>query len=137
MGLAPHFEAPDENLRHLLGVHVLDDGGVGRRSHRADDGQHVVLLDHLAMLLDGPRRAVAVIEGDEPDLAAVHAALLIDHRVVGGLHPALRAVRRQRAAIRIGLTDDDFSIVRARVVFALRQRGAGAQHQRNRHNGRV
>ena len=124
-------------MRHLLSIHVFDDRGIGRRSHRADDGEHVVLLDHFAMLFDGARRAVAVIERNEFDLAAVHAALFVDHGVVGGLHPALGAVGRQRSAVRIGLADDDFAVARAGIVFVLRQSSAGTQDHSNSQNGRL
>jgi hypothetical protein len=60
--------------------------------------QHLVLLDELARLLDRLRRAVAVVVADEVDLAAVDAALLVDHLEVRGDRLADRAVGRGRAA---------------------------------------
>ena len=82
----------DEQLRHLLGVHVFLDRGVAGRAQRIEDQQHLVGLDQLARLLDGLRRAVAVVIGDEVDLAAVDAAFGVDLVEIGGLGLADRGI---------------------------------------------
>src|SRR6185437_9197747 len=107
----------DEQLRHLLLVHVVPDGAVGRGAERAFDQQHAVLLDQLARLLDGFRRGVGVVVGNEIDLAPVDAALFVDQLVVGGLRLADRAVRRGRPAIGHGVADLDLAVGDAGAVF--------------------
>ena len=47
--------------------------------------QHFVALDQLAHLLDRLGRAVGVVILDQIDLAALHAALIVDHLHIGGL----------------------------------------------------
>src|SRR5712675_2469328 len=64
----------DEQLRHLLGVHVFVDRRIRRRPQRIENEQHLIALDQLARLLDRLRRTVAVIIADEIDLAAIDAA---------------------------------------------------------------
>ena len=111
----------DEKLRHLLGVAVFVDRGVGRRAERVEQQQHAVAFDQLAHLLDGLRRAVAVVIGNEIDLAAVYPALLVDHVEKGGLRLADHAVGRGRAAIRVRVADLDLGVAGAGVVFLLRE----------------
>jgi hypothetical protein len=67
----------DEQLRHLLGVQIFLDRRVRRRAERVEDQQDFVAFDQLAGLLDGLRRRVAVVIGDEVDLAAVDAAFAL------------------------------------------------------------
>jgi hypothetical protein len=57
----------------------------GGRAHRADHGEDLVLLDHLLAGEHGLLRVVLRVLGDQPDLAAVDAALGIDF-VDGELH---------------------------------------------------
>src|SRR5262249_40718678 len=97
------------------------DRGVGRRAERIEGREHLILLDELAYHLDGLRRAVAVVPGDEVDLAAVDAALLVDHVEVGGLGLADRAVARSRAAVRHGVAELDFGVAGAGSVLARSQ----------------
>ena len=118
----------DEQLRHLLGVHVFQDRRVGRRAERLEDQQHLVALDQLARLLDGLRRAIGVVIGDEVDLAAVDAALVVDHPEIGGLRLADHAVGRRRAAIGHDVADLDFGIGGAGIVFLLRQGRCRDEH---------
>ena len=59
--------------------------------------QHLVALDQLAHLLHRLRRAVGVVILDQIDLAAVHAALVVDHLDVGGLRLADRGIGRGRS----------------------------------------
>ena len=54
-----------------------------RRAEAVEHEGDLLLLDEAARLLDGLRRAVAVVEADQIDLAAVHAALLVDHLEIG------------------------------------------------------
>ena len=80
--------------------------------------QHLVLLDQLPHLLDGLRRAVAVVAADEVDLAAIDAAVLIDHGEIGGFGLADGAVGRSRAAVRHGVADLDLVVAGAGSVLA-------------------
>ena len=68
-----------EQLRHLLLVHVGPDRGVGRGAERSSDKQNSVALYQLARHLDRLGRRIAVVIGNEGDLAPVHAALIVDH----------------------------------------------------------
>ena len=96
-----------EQVRHLLLVHVLVDGGVGRGAERLEQRGHFVLLDQLADHLDGLGRAVAVVVADVVDLPAVDAALVVDLLEVGAERLADGAVRRGRTAIGVGVADLD------------------------------
>jgi hypothetical protein len=64
--------------------------------------------------------AVGVVHGEELDLAAVDAAVFVQHLEIGFADPAEHPVQRARAAVRHGLPDFDFSIGRADIVFLLR-----------------
>ena len=112
----------DEQLRHLLGIHVFLDRRIGRRAEALENQQHFVALDQLARLLDGFRRAVAVVIGDEIDLAAVDAALGVDLVEIGGDRLADQAVSRGRPAVGIDIADLDLGVACAGIVFLLRQR---------------
>ena len=56
------------------------------------------------------RRAIALVEAHEIELAAIHAALLIDHLEVGGLRAAEHAIGGGGAAVGHGLADLDLRI---------------------------
>ena len=114
----------DEELRHLLGVHVFLDRGIGRGAERLVDQQHLVAFDELARLLDGLRRRVGVIIGNEGDLAAVDAALLVDHAEIGGFGPPDGAIGRSGPRVRHDVADLDLGVACAWVVFLLRERGS-------------
>ena len=109
----------DEQLRHLLGVQIFLDRGVGRRAEGVEDHQHLVALDELAHLFDGLRRAVGVVIRDELDLAAVDAAVLIDHLEVGFFGLADDAIGGGGTAVGHDVTDLDFGIGRTGVVLLL------------------
>ena len=115
----------DEQLRHLLGVQIFLDRGVRRRSERIEHHQHFVALDQLARLLDRLGRAVAVVIGDEVDLAAVDAALIVDHLEIGFLGLADKPVGRCGTAVRHDVADLDFGVGRAGVVLLLGECAAG------------
>ena len=115
----------NEDLRHLLGIHVFVDRAVGRRTQRIEDQKHLVAFDQLACLLDGFRRAIAVVIGNEIDLAAVDAALGIDLVEIGFLGLADGRVGRRRPRIGHDVADLDLGVGRARIVFLLRLRGYG------------
>ncbi len=120
LGIVPAAGAGrQEELRYLPGVEVLLDRRVGRRAERAGDGEHLVLLDQAARLLDRLGRAEAVVERDHGDLAASHAALVVDHLEVGDLGLGQGDETRQRSAIRHGLAELDFGVAGARIVLLL------------------
>ncbi len=126
LGMAPlRRTGRQQDVRDLLGIHVFHDRGIRRRAHGADDGDDLVVLDELARLLDRLGRLVAVVERDQLDLAPVHPALLVDHVVIGGLHPALGAVGRQRPTIGIGLADHDLGVGDTGIVCLLGLNRAG------------
>ena len=112
--------AGDENLRHFLGVHVFLDRGIAGRAERVEYQQHLVGFDQLARLLHGLGRIVAVVIGDEADLAAVDAALGIDLVEIGGLGLADGGVGGRRARIGHDVADLDLGVGGARIVFLLR-----------------
>ena len=111
----------NEQLRHLVGVEIGAGGEVQRRAEHAEHHGHFVLLDQAAGLLDRLRRAVAVVDRNEGDLAAVDAAAVVDHLEEGGFGLADLAVGRGRTAIGDGLTDLDFGVADAGAVFLLRE----------------
>ena len=113
-------------LRHLLRLEVLLHRRLAGRAGRAEHEEHAVALDELARLLDGLGRRIGVIERDQVDLAAVDAALLVDHLKIGRVDAAHDAVDRDRARIGHGLADLDLGVIRAlRAIFLLRERGRG------------
>src|SRR5258706_6416395 len=94
LGVVPFGGAGgDEQLRHHLGVHVFLDRRVRRCAQRIEDQQDLVALHQLAGLFDRLRRAVAVVVGNEVDLAAVDAAFGIDLPEVGIFGLSDHAVR--------------------------------------------
>ena len=60
--------------RYFGPVQVLLNRDIGRGADGADIGQHPVILDQLARLLDRLGRAEGVVERDQRDLAAVDSA---------------------------------------------------------------
>jgi hypothetical protein len=107
----------DKQLRDPHHIHVLLDGGIGRGAERAEDQQHGIALDQLARLLHRLRRTVAVIVGDEVDLAAVDAAIVVDHAEIGTHRLADDAVGRRRPTIGHDVANLDLGIGYAGVVF--------------------
>ena len=83
-GIVPLVGAgADEKLRHFVVVEVAANRQIRRRAERLEHHQHLVFFDQLAHGLDGLWRAITVVAADEVDLAAVDAALVVDHREVG------------------------------------------------------
>ena len=68
----------------LLVIHVFLDRGIRWRSETLKDQQDAIVLDELARGLDGLLWVVAIVVGDEIDLAAVDAAFGVDLLEVGG-----------------------------------------------------
>jgi hypothetical protein len=96
-----------------------------RRSERLEYQQNLIAFDELARLLDGLRRAVAVVIADKVDLAAVDAALGVDLAKLCSLGLSDLSIGRGRAAIGHDVPDFDFAVVRAGIVFFLRRGWAG------------
>ena len=117
----------DEQLRDLLGVVIFLHGVLGRRPQRVEHQEDLVALDQFADLLHRLRRAVAVVIGDEIDLAAVDAALIVDHLEIGFLGLADDAVGGSRAAIGLDIADLDLGVGGAGVVLLLRERSLRGQ----------
>src|SRR5260370_17965347 len=84
-----------------------------------EDEQHLLLLDQLAHLLHRLGRAVAVVERDEVDLAAVDAALIVDHLEIGGLGPPDRPVGGGGTAIRPDVATLGFAFRHTRALLLL------------------
>ena len=107
----------EQQLRHALRVEIFVHGGLRRGAERAEQRQHLFLLDQPPRRLDAFRRAVGVVHGEELDLAAVDAALFVQHLEIGFADPAEHAVERAGAAVRHGLAQLDLGVGRARIVF--------------------
>ncbi|MGY4300982.1 hypothetical protein ACVWXN_009077 [Bradyrhizobium sp. i1.4.4] len=126
----------EEELRHLLGIVILLHGGLGRRAQRVEDQEDLVALDQLADLLHGLRRRVAVIIGNPVDLAAVDAALVVDHLEIGFLGLADDAVGGRGTGIGLDIADPDLGVGDAGVVRLLRIRGRGRKQRQRRCRGK-
>jgi hypothetical protein len=108
----------DEELRDALDVEVFADRQIRRRAQRPEDQQHFLVLDQLACLFNRLRRAVAVVQADEPDPAAVDASFVVDLVEVGLHRPAgHHPLRRQRTAIGHALPDLDLGVRYARPML--------------------
>ena len=120
-GVAEHRCAGgDEQLRHLVVVKILPDGGVGRSAQGVEQKCDLFLLDKAPHVLDRLRRIVPIVEADKSELATVNPALLVDHPEVGGLGAADHSVGRERPAVGHGLADLDLRVGDARSVFGQR-----------------
>ena len=87
----------DEQLRHLLRVHVALDGRVGCRAQVAEDGQHLVFLDQATHHLDRLGRRVLVVVDDQLNFSPVDATGLVELLEVGLRDLADHRVARDRA----------------------------------------
>ena len=127
----------DEQLRYLVVVEILPDRQVRRGAERVEEESDFLVFDQAAHLLDRLRRAVSVIETDKIDLAAVHAALLVDHFEIGRGRLADDPVSGGWSAVGHRLPDLDFRIgdsgriVGAGRACARRKRRGGALDCRN------
>ncbi len=114
LGIVPPVcAAVEEKLRHLVVVQIVLHRDVGRRAERIEQEQHLIFLNQLAHDLDGFWRAVTLVATDEVDLAAVDAALVIDHGEVGRLRLADNAVGGSRATVGHGVADLDLGVADA------------------------
>ncbi|MGY4426678.1 hypothetical protein ACVWY2_009127 [Bradyrhizobium sp. JR6.1] len=99
----------DEQLRDILLVEVFSHGEVARRAERAEHQQHVLTLDEIAGLLDRGLRIGAVIDRDELDLAAIDAAMLVDHVEIGRFRPPDGRERGERSGVGHDIADTDLA----------------------------
>jgi len=98
----------------MPGIEIFLHRDVRRGADRGEHRQHLVLLDQFAGLLDRLGRRVGVVQTDEFDLAAVDAALVVEHLEIGGLGTRDGAVGRSRPAIGRGIAELDSGLGRAR-----------------------
>ena len=134
LGIAPlGCAAPHEQLRHLLDIHIFPDRRVGGCAEAPKDKQDSVVLDQLARHLDRFGRAVAVVIGDEFDLAAVYAAFSVHLVEIGSHGPANRRKGRCRAAIGHNIADLNFLVGHAGAVLLLRKCGRSPESQCKRY----
>jgi hypothetical protein len=92
-----------------------------RRSADAVENEcDAFLFDQTPRLFEGLRRAVGVVDVEEIELAAVDAALLVDHSEVSGLGPPDNAVGGGRPAERDRLAELNFRVRNAGRVFGPR-----------------
>ena len=96
-----------EQLRHLVLVEVVAHGEVVRGAERVDDREDLVLLDQPLGVRQRALRLVPVVVGDELDLAAVDAAVVVELLEEAVQRLGNRAVRRGRAAERIAAAELD------------------------------
>ena len=109
----------EQKLRHALRVEIFMHGGLGRRTERTEQGQHFLLLHQPSRRLNAFRRAIGIIHGEELYLPPVDAALFVQHLEIGFADPAEHAIERTRATVRDGLSNLDFGVARARIIFLL------------------
>ena len=139
LGIAPARGArADEQLRDLFLIEVFLDPDIARGAERREHQEDFIALDELADLLDRLRRRVRIVVGDEIDLAAVDATLIVDHPEEGGVGFSDDRVNRGRTAIGHRVADLDLGIGDADVVLLLGQcRSCGqnsSQCNRCKHN---
>jgi hypothetical protein len=67
-------------------------------------------LDKAPHLLDRLRRAIAVVQTDEIDLASIDSALIVDHLEIGCFGATNSAEGGSRPAVGYGLADLDFGV---------------------------
>ena len=106
----------DKQLRHPVVVEIRSDSRIGRRAKTPENEGDPFLLDETSSLLHRLWRTVAIVDADEIEFAAVHAALLIDHLEVGGLRAAEHAIGGGGPAVGHGLADLDLGIGNTRRV---------------------
>src|SRR6185312_6299703 len=95
---------------------------VWRRAQRVEYEKYLIFFHQFARLFHCLGRVVAVVVRDEVDLAAIDAALVVDHFEVSGLGLADCPVGRGRSGVRHDVADLDFGVGGTGVVFLLRQR---------------
>ena len=98
------------DIGHFLLVDIFADRGIRRSTDGLEQDGDLFILDQLADDLDRFRRAVAVIQGNQVDLAAVDAALFIDHLEISRLGGGYLPIHAGGAAERSALTDLDLGI---------------------------
>src|SRR6202040_2378785 len=121
-----------KHLRHLALVQIPLHRGVGRRAERAENAEDLLLLDEPPGLFYRLGRAVAVVERDELDLAAVDPAGVVDHAEICRLGAPDRGERRGRTAIGYRLADLDLCVGNAGRVLALRRARLSCDRTGNR-----
>jgi len=96
-------------------------GGLRRGAERAEQCQHLLLLHKPPRRFNALRRAIGIVHGEEFDVAAIDAALFIQHLEIRLADPTKHAVQRTRAAVRHCLSHLDLSVARAGIVFLFRR----------------
>src|SRR5262249_15085233 len=114
----PVSAALDEKLRNFSLVEISRDGELRGRSKRTERKGDVVDFDQLARLHSGPPHQIAVVGADQVDLAAVDAALIVDHLHVALLGRTERRAPTARAGIGHRLADLDLAIGPPRRIYA-------------------
>jgi hypothetical protein len=82
-----------QQLRHALGIEIFMHGGLRRGAERAEQRQHFLLLDQPPRRFDRLGRAIGVVHREEPDLAPVDAALLVQHLEIGFTNPTEHTIK--------------------------------------------
>ena len=99
-------ERVGKQQRHLVVGDERQQGGGARGAGGGDDRHDLVLFGELASGGDGARRVIAVILGDQLDLAAADAALVVDRGDRDGQPvPHAAAEQRERAGERADIAD--------------------------------
>ena len=73
-------------------VQIALDRSIGEIAQALKDESDLVHLDQTPDLLDCFRRAVAIIQADQIDLAAINAASVVEPLEIGKLCPTNRAI---------------------------------------------
>jgi len=104
-----------------------------------NDRQNLIVLHQLANDFEGFRRAIAIITRQQRDFAPVDAAAFVDGLEIGALDAIQNRITGSRAAKGRVLSDLDFSVGRAGIIFLLREGivgGEQAQQPRHEISGR-
>src|SRR5260370_18722889 len=99
--------ALDEQLRNFSLVEVFRNLELSGRPNRTESKGDVLHVNQLARLVPGSPRQEAVVDTDQVDLAAIDAALIVDHLHVGLLGPTERRAPAAPTRITPPPTDHD------------------------------
>jgi hypothetical protein len=122
--------ALDEQLRNFAIVEIFRNLELRGRANRPESKGDMLHFDKLARLVPGSPRHEAVVDADQVDLAAIDAALIVDHLHVGLLGQTERREPGARTGIRHRLADLDLGIGHPRrVLRGRRHRHRAAEQQ--------
>jgi hypothetical protein len=116
----------EKQRRHLFRIEVFLNREIGWRAEGADDRKDFVAFNQPAGLLDRLRRAMAVVQRDQVDFAAIDPAFGVDLLKIGRGSAPDGSEARRSTAVRHGLADLDLGVGHPRpIIRILRGRRRG------------